>query len=380
MAGKYYIKGKDITTLCEPRVTAWGDTGKTKFTSYFAGDNTAIDGLHKGSSDLESRINVDYSADPAFYKYPGHTPFAGRGYLPTYLSSGASYVGAITSPGLWYVERTDSGIYFKAANSSSSDVTFGASAFRNGIVPHEILVIFVAGGGGGGGTGHYDSNGDSKGGEAVAIVGGAGGGGGVYAARVIVNDYKGNGTWQIGSGGAAGSDGSTSANSRGGDGGRGGNTGIYINGGDLIGCVAKGGSGGRAGTGNSNGTGSAGSGGSGGLGEGGYATRVSTMGGGKGNSYLTTNVSGTSGMLGVYVTEDTGQPMIDLCISKSNNAPTENTHSKCNAGAYFSGGCSWGYGAYRNSSGAFFAAGVGGGGGAGDIKSSGGSGAIYIYY
>ena len=380
MAGKYYIKGKDITTLCEPRVTAWGDSYKTAFTSYFAGDNTAIDGLHKGSDDLEDRVNTNYSNDPGFYVYPGHASFAARGYLPTYIGSdgSTSYVGSITRAGLWSVERTDAGIYFYGLNDDP-DYSFPASKFRNGIVPHELLVIFVAGGGGGGGTGHYDSNGSSKGGDVVPIVGGAGGGGGVYAARVVVNDFK-NALWQIGNGGAAGSNGSTSVNSTGGGGGRGGNTGILINGGELIGCLAKGGSGGRGGVGNSDGTGTPGSGGSGGTGEGGYCTRVATMAGGTGNSYKLTNVSGTNGMEGVYVTKDTGQPMVTLRGPKRNNNSHENTHDKANQGAYFSGGCSWDWGAYRDSGGNFAAAGYGGGGGSGDIKSTGGCGAIYLYY
>lgn len=369
MSGKYYLGGTDITTLAEPRITSWAGTTSTNFTTYFQGDNTAINALHKGGGDT-SNIN---SYAPWAYNYNGSPiSFTQRGFLPTNLSQ----FGTITKPGFWYVERTDAGIYFKNANGGT-DYSYPASTFRNSYVPHEIFVIFVAGGGGGGGWGYYDSNGDSKGGEAVAIVGGAGGGGGVYAARVVINDYSGNGTWQCGAGGAAGSDGSTSSNSTGGTGTKGGNSGIYINGGELIGCVAKGGNGGRGGIGNSNGTGTPGNGGTGGTGEGGYCKRVGTMAGGTGNNYNNISQTGTNGIIGVYITEDTGSPMLNLLDAKNNNSTTENTKSNGNSGAYFAGGCSYGYGVY----GPYGAnGGAGGGGGSGKIKSAGNNGAIYLYY
>lgn len=371
MSGKYYLSGNDITSLAEPRITSWAGTTKTNFSTYYLGDATAIDALHKGGSDT---TNVNNYASWA-YNYNGSPiSFTQRGYLPTNLHNFGTITNTGTTNKFWYVERTDAGIYFKNPNGGI-DYSYPASTFRNGYVPHEIFVIFVAGGGGGGGWGYYDSNGDSKGGEAVPIVGGAGGGGGVYAARVVINDYSRDGTWQCGVGGAAGSDGSTSSNSTGGAGSRGGNSGIYINGGELLGCVAKGGNGGRGGVGNSNGTGTPGSGGTGGLGEGGYCKRVATMAGGDGNNYNNITRTGTSGMSGVYITEDTGSPMLTLLNAKDNNLTSENTKSNAGSGAYFSGGCSYDFGRWPNGG-----PNTGGGGGSGTIKSAGGGGAIILYY
>lgn len=366
MSGKYYIGGKDITSLAEPRIKSWSGT-KTNFSTYYLGDSTDIDGLHKGSGDITSINNYA----PASFNYNGSAiSFAERGYLPTNLSKFAT----ITKPGWWYVSRDDKGIYFK--NSSGGiDYSYPASTFRNGYVPHEIFVVFVAGGGGGGGWGYYDSNGDSKGGDVVPIVGGAGGGGGVRAARVVINDFCRDGTWNLGKGGDAGSDGSTSGNTSGGFGRKGGNSGIEINGGELIGVRAKGGEGGGPGVGNSNGTGTPGRGGAGGLGEGGYADTVAKMAGGSGNQYNITNQSGTPGITSIYITEGTGQPAMDVCGAKNNNSSSENSHSNANSGAFFSGGCSYGFGKWPNGG-----PNEGGGGGSGTIKSAGGNGAIIMYY
>ena len=148
MAGKYYLGGTDITALAEPRITSWAGTTKTDFSTYFQGDDTAINALHKGGSDTE---NVNYYSAWA-YNHNGYPiSFTKRGYLPTNLHNFGTITNTGSSSKFWYVERTDAGIYFKDPNSGGIDYSYPASTFRNGYVPHEIFVIFVGGGGGGGG-------------------------------------------------------------------------------------------------------------------------------------------------------------------------------------------------------------------------------------
>lgn len=336
------------------------------------------------------------------------------GVRPGYLPTKNSCFGSVTTPGMYYLgwcfytpnNSSKSGVedyielysqtkteYETGSTGYSHDIVFKltASQFRDGYVPREFLVVLVGGGGGGGGTGSYCVEKDSF----ENRFGAAGGGGAVAAFRVKIPDapsvddypYSGHSFGEcfkvfVGEGGKAGSnntvsEGSDSTNGTAGkDGVR---TMMDWKTWTFAFCYGGKGGGAGSGTGNSHGTGGAG----GTIDEfevgGKYMVNGAYVSGGKGNSYNSISNTGVA-TLSFTPTNGTGVGALTFVSAKNNNSSTEN---KSNASSsYFSGGCSYGYGKYVNSSGTGYMTGGAGGGGIGGSvwQTAGNNGAAYFYY
>lgn len=368
MAGKYYRKSgstkQDLSTLLASRAKAGSGTdySAASWCTQFKGEPFNAPGTNTTNLEIDQ------------YTVNG-TKIKGVkiGYLPTDAHKFATF----EIPGTYSIKRTSSGIVCNLADGSS--VTLKATAFRDGVIPVQILVMVVGGGGGGGGCTYYKHDKD----DYRRTISAAGGGGGVCLGRIEL-PLDTLFVFEIGSGGGPGTHGASGGENPGTAGGGGQDTYFGKTIGNIL--IAYGGHGGDAGP-NSNGSGTGGSGGTFSYNSTTELKGVTGMNGGRGNYYNNHNKTGTAG-LSWTPTSGTGAPSTSFCSSKSNNASTENhSGSSVNADSWFSGGCSYGYGVYftETTEGNVVKVephdpGVGGGGCGGVLSSSGAPGAAYLWY
>lgn len=292
------------------------------------------------------------------------------GCLPTKQYKFAEF----TTSNDYYFVRTDAGITFTLSNGSTV-ATITKDQFRDGVTPHEVLVVLCGGGGGGGGCGSYCNDKD----DFTLKSGGAGGGGGVAATRLkLTTNQKYRVT--VGPGGSVGSNNTTSEGSdstTGTAGSNGGFSNLVQDGQSNALLLCYGGRGGTAG-------------GASGIGVGGNGgtvldtSRVNSnyvsQTGGRGNHYNYHNNSGIAALT-FTPTTGTGVGALTMNNAKNNNGNSDNK-STDNGSGYFSGGCSMGYGAYPNSAKTgYYSASQGGGGMSGTIwKTAGATGCAQFYY
>lgn len=333
----------------------------------------------KGESFNQAGTNTTNVSFPDF-KVNG-TAISGikKGYFPTKENCFLS----ITTPGLHNLTRSDSAITIKYASGTTT--TINASSFRDGVVPSVILGVCVGGGGGGGGGAWEEYEKDKW----RHYCGGAGGGGSVSVARFTITNNV-TYTLCVGAGGGYGVEGASEVDdgSNGTTGGMGNVSAIWAS--DSTNqCTAGGGRGGERARGKKGEAIGNGGGGDGGTAVD-FSSTLSSMTGGKGNSYSSHSSTATNG-LSCTPTSGTGAGSWTVTSSKSNNGTMENANDVTNnLLSFFSGGCSYDYGSYysmtlddaANSATLDWTyKSVGGGGGvAGILVSNGANGGVYLYY
>lgn len=351
MSGKYEYKPSstmvDLATVLEPTIGT-----EASWCSQFTGES-----FNTASASTANSLTISQ------YEVNG-TSIRGvkKGYLPTKQFKFAEF----TTSGDYYFTRTDAGITFTDSAGSTLS-TIKASQFRGSQTPWQILVVIAAGGGGGGGNGYYKAAKD----DYRVRHGGAGGGGAVQVCKLtLVNGKQYRVT--VGSGGSCGSHGSSSEESSGAAGGNGGWSNLVCTTDSTTYGGVYGGRGGAGGTSASNGYGAGGDGGT-------VYSGSNGVSGGKGNYFNSHTNTGISAL--TYTpTTDTGVGSLTFCTAKNNNSATENK-SVTDGTSYFSGGCSYGLGAYfASSSTPASYGGAGGGSCAGSWITAGRAGCAIFYY
>jgi hypothetical protein len=363
MAGKYKQRINsvdcDLTSLCEPKVHDAAPGFGTKFT----GEGS----FQKAGTDTKNITLDGYTVDGT------KVTAVKKGYYPTFKKK------------LWYSSTPNANGYALTRTDSSLTIgssTFKTSDFRDGVIPHELIVLLVGAGGGGGGIGRFSPGKDKDG--FYAIVGGAGGGGAICVGRIRLYDGF---TYYItvGSGGTAGTNKDEAADATGGTGGTGGSCSVYHTKAAIAAnCIlsAGGGTGGTGGApkGDSDCTpGTGGAGGSGSIKSTIHNINGQCVSGGGGNYFNNHNRTAVAAL--TYTpTPGTGAPAQTYGGINSDGSSYNKSDKSNAANNYFSGGCSYEAG-YRLASNSIISGGVGGGGGAAAYGSLPGfSGYVEIYY
>ena len=368
MANKYKAQNGDVTALGASQVYT-----QAPFSGKFKSETS----LQKAGTNT---TNVELTG----FKIDGTTcSVVKKGYMPT-----MNLFHYITSSGFYTISRTDAAL-------TIGSTTFTPDKFRDGVVPHEIIVLAVGGGGGGGGNGYYEVEKDTF----KKIPGGAGSGGGKVVGRLNFDKYS---TFEmhVGAGGSAGSDGASDKNSGGWNGNSGGDTYVIVDGSNYYTFLGKGGGGGEGGVGNCTEWSSVRA-GADGNDYGGWGAASENYGGtysvnshgGYGNINSNTSRSGTTA-LNYTTTEGTGAPEneeVAACLAYSNNGSngnnvTCNVANLPNGGSEFyllCGGCSRGYGGRWSKNGnayTYNAPTNGGGGGATSSGAKAGAGGLLFFF
>ena len=375
MANKYIAQNGDVTALGASQVYT-----QAPFSEKFTGESS----LQKAGTNT---TNVELTG----FKIDGTTcSVVKKGYMPT-----MNLFHYIFSSGYYTLSRTDTAL-------TIGSTTFTPDKFRDGVVPHEIIVLAVGGGGGGGGNGYYEVEKDTF----KKLPGGAGSAGGKVVGRLNFDKYS-TYNLRVGGGGSAGSDGASDSNSKGWNGNSGGDTYVLVDGSNYYTFLGKGGGGGEGGVGNCTEWSSCRAGGTGND-YGGWGVANESYGGtysvnshgGYGNINSNTSRSGTTA-LNYTTTEGTGAPVneeVAACLAYSNNGSnginiTCDVSKLPDGGSEFyllCGGCSRGYGGRWSQK---YTAGVampgqyvynepnyGGGGGASSSGAKAGAGGLLFFF
>jgi hypothetical protein len=140
MANKYKAQNGDVTALGASQVYT-----QAPFSEKFTGESS----LQKAGTNT---TNVELTG----FKIDGTTcSVVKKGYMPT-----MNLFHYIFSSGFYTLSRTDAAL-------TIGSTTFTPDKFRDGVVPHEIIVLAV---GGGGGHGGYSGRGGAAGGAGVAVL------------------------------------------------------------------------------------------------------------------------------------------------------------------------------------------------------------------
>lgn len=385
MAGKYYQKvdgvKTDLVELCEPQYsnhTAAPGFGTTN-SSVFKGE-----GPFQKAGTNTTNVTIDYKVNGTAVST------VKAGHYPQPRANCGSSLKMFNTPGEYTIVRTDDQLLIDG-------YSYTPSRFRCNVIPRELIICLVGAGGGAGGDAWYYSMTDGKNGR---VPGGAGGGGGIIIARVDLTKCNSNTFFiSVGAGGGPGTAGnkcpssSVASNySKGTTGTRGGAT-MFSVGNDMV-FRATGGAGGKGSTGGPNNY-SCGAGGSGGTGMiiGSASNRSAVLQsasatGGTGCSFGATGSSGISAVsFNPY--SGTGSSAVQISSAKNYGSYCEEFQLLVNPDTqdfYYSGGSSFGNGAYYDASDRLCnPAGVGGGGGSGNNLSdtgcnSGANGVAYIFY
>lgn len=368
MANKYLQKlsdGKvyhDISTICEPKVH-----------TATPGFGTASDSLFKGEGPFQNAGTNTENITLTGYEVNGTSCSAVRiGHYPVVTETCNNYFWCSKIPGDYTITRTNTSL-------TIGSTTFSKSDFKNGVIPAEVIIFAVGGGGGGGGSGWYVN--EDK--DLVRVPGGAGGGGGCIIARVDLTRYSKTTYVHVGGGGANGKNGSSSEVSSG-TAGTDGDMSSFDNGYEYV-FFANGGEGGNGGVGKEEDF----SAGTGGTGGGGNVTLTNNADigiyswdnviGGSGNDYNNQKKSGIKELTFNPYIGGTGSTAVTIVKAKNKNNGSQ--HNGSGGNVWYSGGSSFGYGAYYDGNFFNYANGVGGGGGSGNnLLCPGAAGAVFICY
>jgi hypothetical protein len=363
MSGKYYQKiGDKLIDVCD--LCALKKDGTSDFSTHFKGEQD----FQQAGTDTTNITLTDFKVNGT----PCTT--VQRGYMPA-----NGWIWSLTTPRTYRVSRSDEALTITTGRYYDTTIaTLKAERFRDNIVPYELVILIAGGGGGGGGYGYikYAKN-DFR----ATCPGGAGGGGGIFVCRVRLTE--GDFLVKVGSGGKAGSDGVSNESSAGHNGGDGESSFIQLYHNSSVKAYANSGSGGYGGNYGDSGTpGAGGNGGGGGIIRDNYGDFFITSkvcNGSKGNQFDNFNNAGAVNLT-FAPTQGTGGAGYTFVNQVALTGNAYNTYkSDTTFGSIFSGGNSYGNGAYTilSGMGGDVPAGYGGGG---QNSGDGGNGIAIFYY